>query len=204
MDRRQFLINATIGGVTVPLLITEIGCSDDDNGGPGPGTGTETFTSSNSQGHTHTITIADSDLTAGGAHSYNSSNVSGHTHTVDLDAAQIDNLSLGCRVSEVSSNTSGHTHTWQILFAGFVADIPVTNVSDPTAHTHQITVPAEDLTSPSPADRDLTTTLGGTPGHTHSVTLTSIDYAALQNCLPVTKTSSETDFHTHDFMIQRA
>jgi hypothetical protein len=201
MNRREFLVHATIGGVTVPLLITEIGCSEDDDGGPGPGTGTETFTSSSSSGHTHTITIADSDLTAGGAHSYTSSNVSGHTHTVDLDASEIDNLSVGCVVNKTSSNNSGHTHTWRILFAGFVSDIPVTSDSA-AGHSHDITVPAEDLTSSSPPDRNLTTTTNS--GHTHSVTLTSIDYATLQGCLPVTKTSSNTDGHTHEFVIQRA
>jgi hypothetical protein len=161
----------------------------------------EVFNSSSSSGHTHTIIIPSSDVTAGGAHSYISSSNSGHTHTVDLNAAEIDNLSIGCVVNKMSSNNSGHIHAWRILFAGFVADIPVTSVSDTSGHSHQITVPSEDLTSASPPDRNLTTTTDS--GHTHSVTLTSVDYATLQNCLPVVKTSSEVNFHTHDFMIQR-
>jgi hypothetical protein len=202
MNRREFLVRATIGGVTVPLLITEIGCSEDDgNGGPGPDS--ETFVSTNVQGHTHTITISDGDLTAGGDHSYTSSST-GHTHQVNLDAQQIDNLSVGCIVTQVSSNTDNHTHTWQILFADLVTDVLTTSQPDANDHSHTLTVAAEDLTGVPAAHSIPTSPPDVGASHTHVVALEVADYQALQNCNSVIKTSSTVSGHFHTFQIQRA
>jgi hypothetical protein len=198
MNRREFLVHATIGGVTVPLLVTEIGCSDDE--GPGPDSDSESFTSSSNSGHTHTITIHNSDLTGGGPRSYTSSSNSGHSHIVDLEASDIDNLSVGCVVNKTSSSTSGHTHTWRFLLAGFVVDVETTSTLV-AGHTHAVSVPSEDLTSQSPPDRPLTTS--EVSGHTHTILITSTHYATLQNCQSVFVTSSTDDGHSHDFVIQR-
>jgi hypothetical protein len=200
MNRREFLVRATIGGVTIPLLVTEIGCSEDDgNGGPGPNS--ETFGSSSANGHTHTITISDDDLTAGGPHSYTSSNVSSHTHQVDLTGPDVDALIDGCVVNTVSSNSDGHTHTWRILFAGFVTDVQST--SDlVSGHTHTMTVQAQDLSATSPpGTRNITTSFEAQ--HEHEVVLELADFQALQNCQSVSKQSSTVSGHFHSFVIQR-
>jgi len=204
MNRREFLVRATIGGVTVPLLITEIGCSEDDGGPGGPGPGSETFVSTLAQGHTHTITISDGDLTAGGAHNYTSSST-GHTHQVNLSAQQIDNLSVGCKVTQVSSNTDNHTHTWEILFADLVTDVQTTSQADTTGHSHTVTVVAEDLVG-VPSARSIPTSAPNVgAAHTHSVALDVADYQALQNCNSVLKTTvADSTGHSHTFQIQRA
>jgi hypothetical protein len=198
MNRREFLIHATIGGVTVPLLVTEIGCSEDENGGPGGAS--ETFVSSLFPGHTHTIVIPDGDLTAGGAHTYTSSST-GHTHTVELSGQQINDLTVGCVVTQVSSNNDNHTHTWRIVFADFVADVLTTSQPDSTSHQHTVTVDAGDLTSPPAPSTLITSDFGG---HEHEVVLDLVDIQALQSCQPVTKTSSIVKAHAHTFQIQRA
>ena len=201
MNRRQFLVRATIGGATVPLLFTEIGCSDDDDNGNGGGGGSETFTSSNVNGHTHTITIPDGDLTAGGAHTYTSSNV-GHTHQVPLDSVEIDNLTAGCVVTATSSNNDGHEHTWRIVVADFVSNIIVTS-SLVLGHQHPVTVPASGLLAETPVSQNLTTDEVNL--HSHVLTLDPGDWTALQDCGTVTKsTLVDPTGHTHSFTIDRA
>jgi hypothetical protein len=203
MNRRQFLVRATIGGATVPLLFTEIGCSDDDddNGNGGPG-GSETFTSNNVNGHTHSITIPDSDLTAGGGHNYTSTNVQGHTHQVSLDSVEIDNLTAGCVVVATSSNNSGHEHTWRIVVADFVSNIIVTS-SLVDNHQHQVTVPANGLLAEVPVSQNLTTT--AVLSHQHILTLDPGDWTLLQECSSVTKsTNPDGTGHAHSFTITRA
>jgi hypothetical protein len=202
MNRRQFLVRATIGGATVPLLFTEIGCSDDDDDN-GNGGASETFRSDNVQGHEHTITIPDADFNAGGDQSYTTSNVSGHTHTVDLESIEMDNLSTGCVVIAPSSDNSGHSHTFRLVVASFVTSLNVTS-SPAEAHTHQVTVPAASLLGNPPVQQNLTTSDFG--GHFHSLVLDVGALTTLQACSSVNVTSGlgGSPAHSHNFLITRA
>jgi hypothetical protein len=200
MKRREFLVRATIGGVSVPLLVSQIGCGDDEEGpGPGPGGGTE-FVSGQASGHTHSITIADSELEAGNTRTYTSTSV-GHTHTVTISDTDFDQLKRGCRISKPSSQSDGHTHTWEIRYARG-NDFDVTSTPDATLHTHMVTIAVADINTP-PATRSYDTDEVNL--HTHTVTLNSNDFVDLQDCLTVQVVSSPggVDSHTHSFSIAR-
>lgn len=200
MKRREFLTRITVGGVTLPLLFTEIGCGDD---GGGPDGGVETFTSLPDQtGHTHTITIPDADIAGGGAHSYTSSNNSGHTHRVDFAESDIDYLALGCAVTKESTENSQHRHVWRVSYPDLASDITKTSNIDITSHTHRVTVPAADLNQPSGV-HTYTTTSGS--GHTHELTLTQLQLLELSECDTITaETTPDGTGHTHTFTLGRS
>lgn len=206
MDRREFLVRATIGGITVPLLVRELGC--DGNGGPGPDPGgSTTFPSQEVQGHSHSITLPDSDLTAGTGRSYTSTSSVGHTHTVSLSTADFATLNRGCRVITVSGGggSGNHTHLWEIRYPSKVSDITRTSAPDGTGHSHDVTVVAGDINA-APSSRIYDTTESNPGPHTHKVTLNQSHFETLQNCGTVTITSSQdpSDQHTHSFSITPA
>lgn len=202
MDRREFLVRATIGGVTVPLLVRQLGCSDDDSPGPGPGNDTESFNSLEAQGHTHSITIPDDHLTAGTQQSYTSSSV-GHTHTVTISPADFTTLSRGCRVTTLSSESSGHQHVWEIRYASEVSDITTESTADATGHSHNVIVVAGDINT-APSTRNYEST--ETNLHRHTVVLSQADFETLQTCGIVTVVSEAggTPSHNHSFSITPA
>lgn len=80
-------------------------------------------------------------------------------------------------------------------------DITVVSSSS-VGHTHQLTVRGADITDPPTADRTLDSTTD--VGHHHTVTLTPAEYRTLQGDAQVTVTSSDVNFHTHDFIIGRS
>jgi hypothetical protein len=199
MKRREFLTRVTIGGVTLPLLFTELGCSDDDGGGPDGGA--ETFTSLSDQtGHSHTIVIPDADIAAGGAHAYTSSNT-GHTHQVSFSESDVDYLAVGCAVTVESSEDAGHRHVWRVSYPDLSSDISRTSTIDATGHTHRVTIPAGDLNQPVGV-HNYTTTSGS--GHTHEVTLTQLQLVELSECDSITaETTPDGTGHTHSFFLAR-
>jgi len=202
MNRREFLVRATIGGVSVPLLVRELGCGSDSGPGPGSGGGTE-FTSLSTNSHTHSITIADSELEAGDTRTYTSTS-RGHTHTVTITNTEFDQLKRGCRISTLSGQSDGHRHTWEIRYARG-NDFDVTSTTDPTLHTHTVNIAVADINNP-PASRSYQTSgpSAGDP-HTHIVTLAESDFDSLQDCVTVQVTSGTggVDNHTHAFSINR-
>jgi hypothetical protein len=201
MKRREFLTRITIGGATLPLLFTEIGCGDD---GGGPDGGVETFTSSSASGHTHTITIPDADIAGGGAHTYTSSNNSSHTHRVSFDESDVDYLAVGCAVIKESTEDNGHRHTWRVSYPDLASDITKTSNIDITSHTHQVTIPAADLSQPTGV-HNYTTTSGGSGPHTHQVTLDQLQLIKLSECDTITaETTPDDTGHTHTFTLGRS
>ena len=199
MNRREFLVRATIGGVSVPLLIREVGCGSSKS--TNPPADSRSFTSSTNSGHSHTITIPNSDLSSTSTKNYTSSST-GHTHTVTLTAAHFDTLSSGCKVTVISSVGGGHTHTWEIVYADRGADFDVTSSSNGSpSHTHAVTIRVSDINTDPPTQKTYTTTSGG--GHVHQVVLAAGDFSTLVNCAPVTVTTSVNGGHTHDFVIVR-
>ncbi len=80
-------------------------------------------------------------------------------------------------------------------------DITVVS-TESVGHTHRLTVSGADITTPPPTDRTLDTTTD--VGHRHTVNLTPGHYLALQGNGEVTVTSSDVNFHTHDFTIGRS
>lgn len=199
MKRREFLMRVTIGGATLPLLFTEIGCSDD--GGGGPDGGVETFTSLPDQtAHTHTIAIPDADIAAGGAHTYETSSNSGHTHQVTFEDSDVDYLAVGCAVTKESTETSGHRHLWRVTYPDLASDITKTSSLN-SGHTHRVTIPAADLSQPTGV-RNYATTTGN--GHTHEITLTQFQLLELSECDSVTvDTNPDGTGHLHSFILER-
>jgi hypothetical protein len=61
-------------------------------------------------------------------------------------------------------------------------------------HTHDITIPLEDILAAEPGEYDMTLV----DNHIHTVDLTAEDFEALLAGDAVTKTSSEDNGHTHD------
>jgi len=199
MKRREFLMRVTIGGATLPLLFTEIGCGDD--GGGGPDGGVETFTSLPDQtGHTHTITIPDTDIAGGGTHAYETSNNSGHAHQVTFEDSDVDYLAVGCAVTKESTENSGHRHVWRVSYPDLASNITKSSSLD-QGHTHQVTIPASDMNQPG-AVRTYTTTSNS--GHTHEITLTQLQLLELSECDSVTvDTNPDGTGHAHSFILER-
>lgn len=69
-------------------------------------------------------------------------------------------------------------------------------------HTHELCVPATDLSSPPANGTTYATSL--TSGHSHSVTLTADQLRSLERGDSVTTTTTSVSGHTHDFAIRRA
>jgi hypothetical protein len=202
LNRREFLVRATIGGVSVPLLVRQLGC-DGDDGGPGPGDSREfSSRSPDGTGHSHSITIPDADLAAGDTQSYPTT-VTDHAHTVEITNADFDLLKRGCRITKLSSTNNGHEHTWEILIAEMGSGFVETSLGDATGHTHTLTIEVADINSPPPLrNYDTSQPSSGNP-HSHHVTLTETDFRALQACEIVDVTSNQADGHTHLFSISR-
>jgi len=108
----------------MPLIITEIGCSDDDpdiSTAPTENTA-ETFSSTSTinDNHSHTITIqlANVDNPPVDGNTITSSENSSHDHTITLTQKQFQQLAEGETLIVFSSNSSGsylsHTHSFSI------------------------------------------------------------------------------------------
>ena len=110
MKRRTFLVKA--GAVfSLPLIITEIGCSDNNNE---PAIITETggnkadsFTvvSSSIDNHTHTVSIFydDIDNPPSSNQTLNSSSSSGHAHKITLSENDFQRLAAGETITKSST-----------------------------------------------------------------------------------------------------
>jgi hypothetical protein len=201
MKRREFIVRATIGGISVPLLFRQLGCDDDDNG-VGPDPDAESFSSvPDGTGHVHSISIPDDDLHGAVDRDYTTTSAVGHSHTVSLNAADFTDLERGCPVTKISSNSEGHTHVWQIRYPDHVVDIVSTSLADGSGHQHDVTVAAADINSP-PSTRTYSTTTAD--AHSHNVIMSQADFQNLQDCGLITVTSELADGHTHTFSITPA
>lgn len=123
MKRRTFIVKA--GALfSLPLIITEIGCSDDEpDSSTGPAENrAESFstTSTVNDSHSHTITIqfVNVDSPPLDGNTVTSSENSNHTHTIVLTQKQFQQLADGETLTVVSSSSSGdyspHSHSFSI------------------------------------------------------------------------------------------
>lgn len=124
MKRRTFFVKA--GALfSMPLLITEIGCTDDNEVNivtvPADNNA-ESFTreSSIKDGHNHTITILFVNVNNPPAegNTITSSENSNHTHTIMLTQNDFQDLADGATITVLSSLSSGnyssHSHSFSI------------------------------------------------------------------------------------------
>jgi len=123
MKRRTFIVKA--GALfSMPLIITEIGCSDDE---PDTVTGpkennAESFltTSSVNDDHSHTLTvqIINVDNPPAEGNTISSSENFNHTHTLMLTQKNFQQLAAGETLTILSSSASGnyspHSHSFSI------------------------------------------------------------------------------------------
>ncbi|HEY3818870.1 MAG TPA: hypothetical protein VGL81_16980 [Polyangiaceae bacterium] len=83
-----------------------------------------------------------------------------------------------------------------------------TTSSNVSEHTHTLCVPATDLSTPPVNGNTYTSSTNLDPlndvEHSHTVTLTAQQLASIDGGGAVTITSSNSDEHTHQFMITRA
>ena len=117
MERREFIVTITTAVGLMPLVITQIGCSDS--------TVTSTtsegyvFTSSVNSSHSHTVEIKFADLNQppeGGRSLTTSSR--GHVHSVTLSQDDFTALEAGETLVRNTSSSSGHLHTFTFTIAG--------------------------------------------------------------------------------------
>lgn len=123
MKRRTFIVKAS-ALFSMPLIITEIGCSDDEpDTGTGPKENTaESFltTSTVNESHSHTITIllVNVDSPPATGNTITSSENSSHTHTIILNQKQFQQLAAGETIIVLSSTSGGiyspHSHSFSI------------------------------------------------------------------------------------------
>jgi len=123
MKRRTFIVKA--GALfSLPLIITEIGCSDDEpeNGTNPTGSAVESFsiTSSVNDDHSHTLTIQiiNVDNPPAEGNTISSTENSNHTHTIMLTQKNFQQLAAGETLTVLSSSASGnyspHSHSFSI------------------------------------------------------------------------------------------
>ena len=109
---------------SLPLIITEIGCSDDEsNAGTDPtGSNAEAFstTSTTTDNHSHTIIIqfVNIDDPPAGGKTITSSDNASHTHIIIHNHNQFQQLAAGNTIVVISSNAGGsyssHNHSFSI------------------------------------------------------------------------------------------
>ena len=124
MKRRTFIVKA--GALfSMPLVITKIGCSDNDDpyNGTGPAdNNAESFTAESSinDDHSHTITVLFINVNNPPAdgNTITSSENSNHTHTIILTQNHFQQLAAGKTIIVLSSNSTGsysqHSHSFSI------------------------------------------------------------------------------------------
>ncbi len=127
MERRTFLVKAGVL-FSMPLIITEIGCSDNNNESSiiteTSGNNSDSFTviSSSVDYHTHTVSIFynDVDNPPSSNQTLKSSSSSGHTHNITLSENHFQRLAAGETINRTSTvysaaySGSGHSHTFSI------------------------------------------------------------------------------------------
>ena len=126
MERRTFFVKA--GALfSMPLLITEIGCSDpsgDSYGDSGNNGGSNTFQVTSSEAssqygasHTHTVTISLANVNDPPSNDITlNSSASGHTHQIVLNQTDYENLAAGNTIIKTSTpDNTGHSHTFSIM-----------------------------------------------------------------------------------------
>ena len=126
MERRTFFVKA--GALfSMPLIITEIGCSDPysdssrDSGNNSGGSNTFHVTSSevgSSYGgsHSHTVTISLTNVNNPPSNDITlDTSSSGHTHQIVLSMKNYEDLAAGKTIEENTiPDNNGHSHTFSI------------------------------------------------------------------------------------------
>ena len=83
---------------------------------------------------------------------------------------------------------------------GDVDNFTVASSVDNSGHSHTVKISYSNVSSPPSSDQTLQSSSSG--NHTHSITLTTIDYEQLQAGQQITKTSTSSGGHKHTFMIE--
>ena len=123
MKRRTFIVKA--GALfSMPLIITEIGCSDDEPVSSTEPNGNEaksfSTTSSINDDHSHTIIILLIDVNnpPPDGNTISSSENESHSHTIMLTQKQFQQLADGETINVISSTSSGnyssHSHSFSL------------------------------------------------------------------------------------------
>ena len=129
MNRRQFLQRAgcTASAATVALLLSELGCSSDDDDYVGtaadptlPVCDGTAATSTIAAGHTHEVCVPAADLATPPVEgtTYTTTLTSGHVHDIVLSQAQLEALARGEPVGVSSTTNEGHAHAFSIRRSG--------------------------------------------------------------------------------------
>ncbi len=116
MERRKFFVKAGVL-FSLPLIITEIGCSADDPTDPGGSSNTFNINSSQANGHRHSISISNNlvDNPPSESKTITSSNSVSHTHRITLGQSDFESLAAGETIIKTSTSSSGHTHRFSIV-----------------------------------------------------------------------------------------
>jgi hypothetical protein len=132
------------------------------------------------EGHTHDITIPQEDVDAGSQSEpwLLEDGGTGHAHSLTLSAYDWLYLGPGYDLYVTSTEEEGHSHKTLITCTETGADsMTCTGVSVEVLHDHELTIPPDDLDDGSQAAPWVAE--DGGIGHTHTVTLTDEEVAAL-------------------------
>jgi hypothetical protein len=214
MDKTKTIVLICLALLTLVSLLP--GCNNgSDNPSPIPPGAYSTTpvvndilaTSNTADGHVHTITLLSKDLAtppAAGV-TYTSSITSNHTHTVTLTTQQLNEIQNGGSVSVTSSSTVNpadgvnHSHVWLLTRSLIITS----SVND--GHTHDITIPPQDLLNPPAGGIVYYTTTN--QDHAHTVPITQGQLTDIYNRMQVTVTSLQVvnpttgNRHAHDWII---
>lgn len=102
MQRRQFLIAAGLGGLTLVALSGKKALAQ--------AVPVENIQVTISRNHGHAMVIEGKDASDGMNHSYDIQGSSSHPHTVELTQAQFASILAGETVEVQSSQDAGHSH----------------------------------------------------------------------------------------------
>lgn len=150
------------------------------------------YTSSTSDGHTHRFDLPVEDfIEPTGSKTYTSASSDGHTHQISLTAGQRADIAEGTAVLVESTEADSHTHDVELEVADDLEE--TTTVS--TAHTHTFTIPGSHFTSDL---GNVDYVSSNNSGHTHRITLSAADRAAILAGGAVEKTTTSSGGHTHD------
>ena len=122
MERRTFFVKA--GALfSMPLIITEIGCSDPYSDSENNGGGSNTFQATSSQAtssygnyHTHTVTISLTNVNDPPSIEITlTTSSSGHVHQIVLGMKDYEDLAARKTIQKnTTSDKTGHSHTFSI------------------------------------------------------------------------------------------
>jgi hypothetical protein len=153
--------------------------------------------------HGHVFAVSVADVLAGVPKTYDIKGTSGHAHEVALGADDFKVLKDGGTVRALASRFEGRGHLHRVLVKAAPAvdppeAIPVVEVVIAGQDDHELVINGPQMA----ARADVTYDIQGLAGHTHSVTVTSADFAKLATGVQVRVQSSLADDHYHSIFLR--